>query len=95
MPSDQRTVAVSSAQSTLLVGPNPNRRALIVSSGPTNRFTLSFKGDAVLDAGITIPPNTSPFVVGPGVCGCIMEGPVTAISAVADQNVTYVEEFKE
>lgn len=58
---NQQTRLIANASSTVLAGPNPSRKALLISAPPTNRFTLSFGADAVLDQGITLYPAGPPL----------------------------------
>jgi hypothetical protein len=87
----QNTVQALAASSRQLVQANEKRTALIISAGPTNRFTLSFGQDAVLDSGITVFPATRPLMLRQCDVGCAVKKQVSVISAVADQNVTFVE----
>lgn len=92
---DQQTVSVSNAASTPLVRENNKRTRLIISAPPTNRFTISFGQDAVLDQGITVYPATLPLVIDEQGYGCCIKKQINAISAVGTQNVTYVEVMDE
>src|SRR5215475_3758701 len=85
---------VTFAAAVQLIGSSPRRRALIFNPGPTNRYTISFAGTAVLDQGLTIYPGQTPFKLDIDDCGCFMTEPISAISAVADQ-VVYVLEILE
>lgn len=59
----QVSFATIDVVSTPLAGPNPKRTALLVSAGPTNRVTINFGADAVLDRGLTVPPNTQALLI--------------------------------
>lgn len=65
---DQRSPLIATTD-TLLVGPNPRRVAIVISGPPTNRFTVSFGGAAVLDQGITQYPLAAPLVLDHDVWG--------------------------
>jgi hypothetical protein len=87
----QNTVTVPAGASVQLLQANEKRTALIISAGPTNRFTLSFGQDAVLDSGITVFPATRPLQLRQCDYGCAVKKQIFAISAAADQAVTFVE----
>lgn len=91
----QRTVLVATGNSTPLIPASEKRRAIIITSPPTNRFTISFGQDAALDLGITLFPLTSPLILRDVDFGCCVKKAINAISAVADQNVTFVEVLSE
>lgn len=84
------TVSVDTADSPLL-GSNPRRVGLIFSAPPTNRFTLSFGGTAVLDQGLTLYPAGNPLVLPTCTIGGSLSESIRAISAVAAQNVSGIE----
>lgn len=89
---DTRTVTVGLTDTPLL-GPNPQRKALILVAPSTNRYTVSFNGTAVLDAGLTIYPGQAPVVIDRDTYGDWTFGEVRAISAVAPQPVTVIDVF--
>jgi hypothetical protein len=62
----QETRTVPTAAAVQLVPPNPKRVGLILSSPPTNRFTISMGGTAVLDQGITLYPTNDPLLFSAG-----------------------------
>jgi hypothetical protein len=90
---DQASVPIGLAD-TQLLGSNPKRIAVYIGAPLTNRFTLSFKGPAVLDQGITLYPLTAPFYLTFDHVGEAIHEPIQAISAVAPQNVNVLEIFK-
>ena len=77
--------------STQLLGPNPSRIAVFLSSPPTNRYTLSWLPTAVLDQGVTMFPTDPAFKLLHRDIGTSIEQPFSAISAVADQVVAVTE----
>lgn len=87
---ETRTVTVGTA-STQLLGPNPRRVGVIVSSPPTNAITLSWAGAAVLNEGVTLFPADSPWAMYSYQIGSALGQPVFAISDVAGQNVAVTE----
>lgn len=91
----QMAAAISAAGSSLLLGPNGRRKAVIISAPVTNRITLSFGGPAVLDKGINLYPGSSPLVLGGDWCLCWITEDIFAISAVADQVIGVVDIFGE
>lgn len=82
---------VSDTVSTSLVGPNPNRVAIVISSGPTNRITLNMGGIAALDAGINIHPLSSPLILDKETYGDAITNSINAISAVASQTIGFYD----
>ena len=88
---DPRTVLVDNVNSTQILGPNVKRRAVIINAPPVNRVTISLTNSAVLDQGITLYPGGQPFQITTGNVGRALEGPISAISAVAPQNVTIID----
>jgi hypothetical protein len=56
-------VTILAAGSGVLAGANPNRVGLLLCSPPTNRYSVDFNRDAVLDQGLTIFPGTTPLVL--------------------------------
>lgn len=91
--STQTTVNVTSGTAVALIPASPNRVALIVSAPPTNRFTLSLLGTAVLDQGVTLYPADPPLMFHVRDHGDIVTRAWSAISATASQNVTFVSVF--
>lgn len=87
---ETRIVSVATT-STQLVGPNPYRIGIYLSSPPTNRYTLSFLPTAVLDEGITLFPTDPSLKLLSSEMGSAIQQPVSAISAVAAQNVAVTE----
>jgi hypothetical protein len=92
MFSKQDTVNVLTS-STALIPAAPNRKAIIISGPPTNRFTLSLNATAVLDQGITLYASNVPLALNASDHGDIVTRAWTAISATASQNVTIVSVF--
>lgn len=87
---ETRIVTVPTS-STQLVGSNPRRIGLLLSAPPTNRVTISWLPTAVLDQGVTLYPTDMPYKIlaaeiGSGICQ-----PISAISAVASQDVAITE----
>lgn len=82
------TVGTTSGQ---LVGPNQNRRALVISSPVTNRITLSWAGAAVLDRGITLYPNDPPLELTYDKWGDAIGQPITAIADAAPESLAVIE----
>lgn len=74
-----------------VLGPNENRVAIIVSAPPTNRITLSWDLNPTLDRGITLYPTNDPLILTREQIGTVIGQPLAAISAVADQTVTFHE----
>jgi hypothetical protein len=81
------TVATSS---TVLVPRDEARISLIIQAPLTNRFSLSWGADAVLDQGITLYPGAAPLILYLASHGSVVKGPIKAISAVAGQAVYWV-----
>jgi hypothetical protein len=89
---DQRTVSVGTTDSPLL-GPNPQRKAIIFVAPATNRYTVSFTGAAVLDQGLTIYPGQPPMNLDRDVYGDAFIEEVRAISAGVAQIVSVIDVF--
>jgi len=73
---------------TAIIGPDPNRVGLILSPGPTNRYSIAFGTAAVLDQGLTIPPGVSPLILSLEDLGDLITLDIRGISAVAPQTIT-------
>lgn len=58
------TPNVGTSDSPLLPA-NRQRVGLIISAPATNRITISLKGPAVLDKGITLYPSLHPLILSP------------------------------
>lgn len=86
----QTLIATTDSQ---LLGPNPNRHSLLISSGLSNRFTISFGDAAVLDKDITIYPGQAPLILRYDDFGGAITEEIRAISAGAAQFVSVVEMF--
>jgi hypothetical protein len=67
------------------------RRGLIIVSPGANRFTLSNLSVAVLDQGLTIYPGTLPLRLNWEDDGAACQRAWQAISAVANQTITFYE----
>lgn len=59
---DQRSVSVGTT-STVLLGGNPRRWALLIGAPNANRISLDFQRAAVLDQGITLYPSGPPLLL--------------------------------
>lgn len=82
---------VVATTSTSLIGPNPHRTALIISSGLTNRFSVAFGVAAILDSGLTIRPGVNPIILSRDVLGDAITQAVTAIFAAVGEVVAVLE----
>jgi len=90
---DQLSVVIGTADTELL-GPNEKRMAIYISAPATNRFTLSIKGPAILDQGITIYPGQAPFYLTYERIGQAIREGIQAISSGAAQNVNIWDIFR-
>lgn len=77
-----------------LLGPNSDRVALIFSPHNTNRYTVSLDSLAVIDVGLTIPPNSQPFKVTCNEVGNCLQQPLRAIAGGAGTVVSGLEIIK-
>jgi hypothetical protein len=77
--------------STPLVAQSDKRVALVIGAPLTNRITLSWFNPAVLDEGITIYPTQWPVILTLQDVGAMIMNPIWAVSAVAAQDVNFIE----
>jgi len=83
---------VAGVASTPVVGPNPDRVAVILSGGPAGtRQTYAFDAAAVLDTGLTLRDPASVVRLSAGDLGDGVSGPIFVISDVAGQVVGVTE----
>lgn len=85
-----RTVETTSGG---LISAVPDRVAIILNSPPANRYTISQEGTAVIDQGITIHPVIHPVTLTLESHGDAVRKAWNAISAVANQAVTWIEVY--
>src|SRR5205823_3946366 len=77
--------------STRVLGPNPNRRALLLPGTSLNRMTIAFGAPAVLLAGITIQPGNDTVELTWECCGAALCEDVYAIFETAGETYGGVE----
>lgn len=77
--------------STRLLGPNPKRRALILSPTSLNRCTVSLGMAAVLDQGLTLYPGTQAPPLTYGTYGEALCQDVFAIFENVGETLGYIE----
>lgn len=77
--------------STLLIGANPRRKALVISSPVTNRVTISSDNPAVDRVGITLYAGGPPAVLCSCHVGDWIKGTLFAVADTAAQLVGGVE----
>jgi hypothetical protein len=80
--------------STVLIGPNPGRVALLFGTPRVNRVTVSFKGDATLDRGLPLQPGGNWQMINGDWLGSALTESVTAVAATAPEWITVVEVFR-
>ena len=79
------SIPTTSAQ---ILGPSDRRYGLIFSAPQANRYTIGFGAEAVLDQGLTIYPTQAGLLLTYNDVGDAVAQPITAISAVAAQDVS-------
>lgn len=82
------TIGIASSQ---ILGPNPRRKMLVLSSPRTNRVSYFFGEEAVLDGGITLSADRVPLVLTHDECGEALHEAIFAIAAVAPETVGIME----
>jgi len=68
---------------------DPKRVSLVINSPQVNRVTLSFSPQPVLDVGINMDPGDPALVLSLLEHGDIVKRPIYAISALANQTLSY------
>lgn len=69
--------------SVQLLGPNPRRHAVVISSPAAGVLTIAFANSVTLDAGIHIHPATLPLILRREYFGDAIGQPIAVISSVA------------
>jgi hypothetical protein len=77
--------------STLLLGGNMLRWAILIAAPNTNRITLNFQGPAALDQGITLYPGRDPLWLLYDRLGEAIHEDIFAIADTVAQSVGWME----
>lgn len=81
-------------QDTELIGPNVNRKAVVISTPKTATVWLSFVGPAAVGTGIALRPMTDALVLADGWMGEALTEEIRAISEAGTETIGVLEIFR-
>lgn len=88
-------ITIPTANDVQILGPNPNRVAVVLDAPTANRYTVTWDAAAVIGRGISMILGVQPLIITREQFGSVIGLPMRAIASGASVNISFIEIVEE